>query len=118
MLPGVGHCGGGRGPGNAGVNYTTEIFLTALEDWVENDVAPEGIVAEHYTDEVVDMSRPLCPYPEVAVYDGVGDPNEDASFFCQDLNEYDYRPGPWRRRHGARKHWRGFSHGPGRMGAK
>jgi para-nitrobenzyl esterase len=79
MIPGVGHCGGGRGPGNSGVD-----FLTALEKWVENDVAPVRIVAEHDTGGTVDMSRPLCPYPQVEVWDGIGDINEEASFTCQD----------------------------------
>ena len=65
MIPGPGHGGGGMGPGNSEVS-----FLTALEDWVENDVAPEGIVAEHYTGGEVDMSRPLCPNPKAAVWNG------------------------------------------------
>ena len=28
------------------------------------------------------MTRPACPYPQVAVYDGTGDPNDEASFAC------------------------------------
>ena len=28
------------------------------------------------------MTRPLCPYPQVAVHDGTGDPNDEASFAC------------------------------------
>ena len=28
------------------------------------------------------MSRPLCLYPEVAVYDGTGDMNDARSFSC------------------------------------
>jgi len=31
----------------------------------------------------VDMSRPLCPYPQVATYKGVGSTNDAASFTCR-----------------------------------
>jgi feruloyl esterase len=27
-------------------------------------------------------TRPLCPYPQTAIYDGSGDPNNAASFRC------------------------------------
>ena len=29
------------------------------------------------------LSRPLCPYPEIAVYDGKGNPASEASFNCK-----------------------------------
>ena len=28
------------------------------------------------------MTRPACPYPQVAVYDGSGNPDAAASFAC------------------------------------
>lgn len=77
MLPGVLHCVGGPGPDS--VDY-----LDALEEWVENGVAPEKLLASHVTSGVVDMTRPLCPYPQVAVWDAAGDPNVAESFFCAD----------------------------------
>ena len=77
LVPGVGHCGGGRGPGSAGVD-----FLTALENWVESGIPPESIPA--YGGDVTERSRPLCPYPQVAVWDGVGNPDDAASFTCQE----------------------------------
>ena len=76
LVPGVGHCGGGRGPGSSGVD-----FLTALENWVEAGIPPENITA--YGGEVPDRSRALCPYPQVAVWDGVGDPDDAGSFTCR-----------------------------------
>lgn len=76
MAPGMGHCAGGSGPNS----FDT---LTALEDWVENDEAPDSIVAVRRTDGVIDMSRPLCPYPEVAVYSGSGSTEEAENFLCQ-----------------------------------
>ena len=77
MLPGVGHCSGGVGPDRAD-------FLGALESWVEDGVAPDRVVAARERDGVVDMTRPLCPYPQVATYDGIGDTNDAASFSCTD----------------------------------
>jgi len=76
MVPGMGHCRGGPGP-------DTFDAITALENWVENDIAPDSILAEHYSDGVADRSRPLCPYPEVAVYDGSGDIEDAGNYACR-----------------------------------
>ena len=76
MAPGMGHCAGGPGPNSFD-------SLSALENWVENGQAPDSIIAVHRTDGVVDMSRPLCPYPEVAVYSGSGSTDEAENFSCQ-----------------------------------
>jgi feruloyl esterase len=76
MLPGVSHCAGGSGP---------DMFdpLAALERWVEAGEAPvEIIAAKRGPGGKPAMTRPLCPYPLVAEYDGAGDPNEAASFSC------------------------------------
>lgn len=71
MMPGVGHCRGGVGPDQAD-------FVSALVDWVENDEAPETIIASNGDGS---LTRPLCPHPEVAVYQR-GDENEAESFTC------------------------------------
>jgi feruloyl esterase len=76
LMPGMGHCRGGIGPDQA--NY-----LRAIEDWVENGNPPERIVASRTRDGETDMTRPLCPYPQVAVWDREGDPNDEASFSCE-----------------------------------
>ena len=55
----------------------------ALEQWVEQGHAPDRIVASHSTKGVVERTRPLCPYPQVAVYKGTGSTDEAASFVCQ-----------------------------------
>jgi len=75
LAPGVNHCGGGPGP-------DTFDALTALEQWVEHGKAPDAIIASHSTKGVIDRTRPLCPYPQVAVYLGSGDPNRAESFSC------------------------------------
>jgi feruloyl esterase len=77
MVPGMQHCGGGPGP-------NTFDAVTALERWVEKGVAPERIVATHSTLGKVDMSRPLCAYPEAAVYDGKGSTKDASSFVCRE----------------------------------
>ena len=75
MVPGMGHCGGGAGP---------NVFdaLTALEQWREHDVAPEKIIASHSTNGAVDTTRPLCPHPQAAIYNGTGNPSDAANFSC------------------------------------
>jgi feruloyl esterase len=76
MVPGMGHCAGGIGPDQAD-------YLSAIDEWVEHDNPPERIVASRTRDGETDMTRPLCPYPQVAVWDGAGNPNEAASFSCE-----------------------------------
>ena len=75
MAPGMGHCSGGEGP-------NAFDMVGALERWVEQGQAPDAILASHSTDGVVDRRRPLCPYPQVAVYRGTGSTDEAASFAC------------------------------------
>ena len=73
--PGVGHCGGGSGP-------QPQNLFDALVNWVENDVAPAQILATNTSGGVVTRSRPLCPYPQTAIYNGSGNINDAASFHC------------------------------------
>ncbi len=75
MVPGMQHCSGGPG---------TDRFdaLTALEQWVEVGVAPGRIIASHVENGVTTMTRPLCPYPQQATYEGEGDTNDAANFAC------------------------------------
>ena len=76
MAPGMTHCAGGTGP-------NTIDMQAVLEEWVEKGKAPEQIIATHLINGVVDRSRPLCPYPQVAVYKGKGNTNDAASFECR-----------------------------------
>ncbi len=76
MAPAMGHCGGGEGP-------NTFDMVTALEQWVEHGKAPDQILASHSSNGVVDRTRPLCPYPQVAVYKGSGSIDDAASFACK-----------------------------------
>lgn len=75
MVPGMNHCGGGPGA-------NTFDMLTALENWVEHGQAPERVIASHSTNGVVDFTRPLCPYPQVALWTGTGSSTDAANFVC------------------------------------
>ena len=76
MVPGMGHCRGGDGPNQFSP-------MGALERWRESNIAPSQITAMHVTNGVVDTVRPLCPYPQVAVYKGSGSTNDAANFSCK-----------------------------------
>ncbi len=75
MVPGMNHCQGGVG---------TDTFdkVAVIEEWMAKGTAPAQIVASHLTDGKVDRTRPLCPYPQVAVYKGTGSTDEAANFSC------------------------------------
>ena len=76
MVPGMAHCGGGNGPNQFDA-------FAALERWRESGTAPERIVATRVTNNKVEMTRPLCPYPTVAKYTGVGSTNDAGNFVCK-----------------------------------
>jgi feruloyl esterase len=72
MVPGMGHCLGGGGPNS----FDT---LTALDNWVTRDIAPEAIVASNSGSG---RTMPLCKFPEAARY--VGGPVDVArSWTCE-----------------------------------
>ncbi len=76
MVPGMAHCTGGDGT-------STFDALAALEQWVEQKKAPEQIPAARVRDGKTDRTRPLCPYPQVAVYKGTGSTDEALNFTCK-----------------------------------
>lgn len=93
MVPGMQHCGGGPGPNSFGqggglpTDNPEHNAYMALEQWVEKGVAPSKIIATKFVDDLnpakgVKMTRPLCPYPQVAKYKGSGDVNDAANFVC------------------------------------
>jgi feruloyl esterase len=72
MVPGMAHCGGGSGPNQ--VNW-----MAALERWRESGIPPDQLIASRVSDNRVNMTRPICPYPQVATYNGVGSTNDAAN---------------------------------------
>ena len=97
MFPGMGHCRGGPGGGDFD-------WLTALENWVEKDQAPDRVIAYHQKAETYpmvtnaagetyvqmpryplpedsyDRTRPVFAYPDVAIWSGKGDPEKAESW--------------------------------------
>jgi feruloyl esterase len=76
LAPGMGHCNGGDGP---------NVFdkIDALNQWVEHGNAPATMIATHSTGGKPDRTRPLCPYPQAAVYKGSGSIDDAVSFVCK-----------------------------------
>lgn len=114
MAPGMAHCKGGIGPTLFGGVFggpthrngfadtsgaagdPEHDIVSALERWVEQDVAPERIIVSDYVAPTSDAdgaapilggakvksTRPLCPYPKVALYKGAGSTDDAANFRC------------------------------------
>ena len=53
-----------------------------LERWRERGKAPDRIEAARVAGNRIEMTRPLCPYPEIAKYKGVGSTNDAENFVC------------------------------------
>jgi len=72
LVPGMTHCAGGP---------ATDEFdmLTTIQSWVEEGHAPDRIIARGKS--FPGVTRPLCPYPQIARYTG-GDPKSEKSFSC------------------------------------
>jgi len=96
LAPGMMHCGGGTGPNS--FNSTLGIppqppsddpqhdLFSALIAWADRGEAPDRITASRFASEDVgeiDMQRPLCPYPQRAVYRGTGSTSATSSFRCE-----------------------------------
>ena len=104
MVPNMLHCMGGTG------GWVAD-YITPMVEWVENGRAPESIVGTNpgisnwleatyiWSDEGVDWygrfmkageekdpstksTRLLCPYPQVARYNGSGDIKDAANYSC------------------------------------
>lgn len=100
LVPGMQHCAGGPGATSFGQD-DAEVprdaqhdIYAALVDWVEKGNAPSTMIAARYAPAnsakaldaadplAVEMTRPLCIYPQIARYSGSGDKNSAASFAC------------------------------------
>jgi feruloyl esterase len=75
MVPGMQHCFGGPGA-------TAFDMIEPLDQWADKGVAPAKVIASHATNGVVDRTRPLCPYPQEAQWNGAGSTDDAANFVC------------------------------------
>jgi feruloyl esterase len=75
MVPGMNHCQGGPG---------TDTFdkVAAIEEFIKTGSAPSRIVASRVTNGVVERTRPLCPWGQVARWNGSGSTDDAANFAC------------------------------------
>jgi hypothetical protein len=75
LVPGMGHCGGGE--------RTLERFdlLDAIVEWVEHGRAPDRVIAN--VTSAPGETRPLCPYPAYAQYNGSGNARDAANYSCK-----------------------------------
>jgi feruloyl esterase len=76
MMPGVLHCEAGAGPDKAD-------WVAALDAWVEQGKAPDHIIARKVVKGTTVRTRPLCPYPQRAVYTGTGSTDDAGNFVCR-----------------------------------
>ncbi|MDR0311457.1 MAG: tannase/feruloyl esterase family alpha/beta hydrolase, partial [Acidobacteriota bacterium] len=73
MVPDFGMCPADNGVFDA---------MDAIRKWREDGVAPDRIIATYKDGGIEYKTRPVCPYPQAAIYKGSGDINDAASFQC------------------------------------
>jgi feruloyl esterase len=77
MPPGEGHCGGG---------VASADYLTPLMNWRESGSAPDKIVTSFKASSATGAARTeaVFPFPKIAKFTGVGDPNDEANWVRSD----------------------------------
>jgi feruloyl esterase len=90
LVPGMGHCSGGMGTTSFGnMNSPSPVvdaehdLLSALDAWIERGRAPDRIIASRVVDGTTVRTRPLCVYPQRAVYNGTGSTDDARNFVCR-----------------------------------
>ena len=74
LVPGFGH-----GSGAFQLRWDS---LAALDAWVEDGTAPEGLIATDAAPATAGRTRPLCAYPTFPKLNAGGDPDKAASYEC------------------------------------
>jgi feruloyl esterase len=72
LVPGMQHCGGGAGA-------DTFDAISTIDQWVDHGKAPDKIIASRAEPA---FTRPLCPFPEEARYNGSGDRGNASNWKC------------------------------------
>jgi Tannase and feruloyl esterase len=88
--PGVNHCGLGiLNHSSLGPWPQSGADFNAVINWVEKGVAPSQVIGSGNTAipafnpaSPTTLTRPLCPYPQTAVYNGSGNVNDAANWHC------------------------------------
>ena len=92
LLPGMGHCGSGNEPNDFGQwlrpgDTPQNSLFSALEEWVEKDVRPNGVIATKFAIDgdsrsTVVKRRRICPYPRTARSNRLGSESDSANYVC------------------------------------
>src|SRR6516165_9851637 len=88
--PGVSHCGLGiLNHSSLGPWPQQGVDFNAVINWVEKGVAPDQVIGSGNTaapgfvpGSPNTLTRPLCPYPQTAVYNGSGTVTDAANWHC------------------------------------
>jgi feruloyl esterase len=61
-------------------------LVKALDRWLTKGIAPERIIATKFENDNeagrIIRSRPLCPFPKMARWSGLGSIDDNATFRC------------------------------------
>lgn len=87
MVPGRGHFLGV--PTSDAYELDTQKIIEA---WRERGEAPDSLVAVYRVKGVQKRTVLLCPYPQVAHYEGSGEPADAANFMCRPPRRSDPYP--------------------------
>jgi hypothetical protein len=92
LFPGMGHCGSGDGPNDFGQwlrpgDSPQNSLYSALEEWVEKGVRPNGVIATKFAIDgdprsAVLKTRRICPYPRTAGPNRLGGDSAAANYVC------------------------------------
>jgi hypothetical protein len=89
IMPGVGHCTGALDTGPLASIFGTTVGpsiedpFVALRNWVEHGIVPAQLSALAFSPALdPGRTRPICPFPKTAIYNGSGDTNSASSFHC------------------------------------
>jgi len=92
LLPGMGHCGSGDEPNDFGQwlrpgDTPRYSLYSALEEWVEKGVRPNGVIATKFAVDGDPKSgvvkrRMICPYPRVARWSHAGSQADATNYAC------------------------------------
>jgi feruloyl esterase len=92
LFPGMGHCGSGDEPNDFGQwlrpgdNPQNSLF-SALEDWVEKGVRPNGVIATKFAIDgdprsAVVKRRRACPYPQTPRSNHLESDSDATNYVC------------------------------------
>jgi hypothetical protein len=92
VFPGMGHCGSGDEPNDFGQwlrpgDTPQNSLFSALEEWVEKGVRPNGVIATKFAIDgdprsAVVKTRRICPYPRTTQRNHLGSDSAAANYVC------------------------------------